>query len=101
MTHGPAARAEVRPDSGSERRRTSRPTMRTCLSLRAVGQHLLHLAPALDRDDDRADPVALGEHELLDLAVLKLGEQRAEVAHRLANRAELVRADPDRGRIGG
>jgi len=33
---------------------------------------MLHLAPAVDRDHDRAHPVALGEHELLDLAVLEL-----------------------------
>jgi uncharacterized protein (TIGR02677 family) len=71
------------------------------LGLPAVGQQLLHLAPALDGDDDRANPVALGEHELLDRAVLELVEQRAEVTHRLADGAELVGADPDGGRADG
>ena len=90
------ARGEVLPEPGSARRRTARPSRRECWSL-PVGQHLLHLAPALDRDDNRADPIALGEHQLLELALLKLGDQKAEVAHRLANSAELVGADPDRG----
>ena len=67
----------------------------------SAGKRLLDLAPALDRDHDGAHPVALGEHELLDLTLLELGEQRAEVAHRLAHGAELVGADPDRGRVGG
>ena len=64
------------------------------------GEDLLDLAPALHRDNDSAHPVALGEHELLDLAVLELGKQRPEVAHRLADGAELIGADPDRGRFG-
>src|SRR3954451_6454760 len=60
---------------------------------RDAGERLLQLAPALDRYHDGAHPVALREHELLDLAFLELGEQRAEVAHRLADGAQLVGAD--------
>src|SRR3954452_14475891 len=66
-----------------------------------VGKRLLHFTPALDRHHDGAHPVALGQHELLDLARLELGEQRAEVAHRLADRAQLVGADPKGRRSGG
>jgi hypothetical protein len=57
-------------------------------------ERLLHLAPALDGNDHSADAVALSQHQLLELAVLQLGEHRAEVPHRLTNGAELVRADP-------
>lgn len=67
---------------------------------RSPTDRLLELAPALERDDHGAHAVALGEHELLDLAVLELGEQRPEVTHRLTDRAELVGADADRGRVG-
>lgn len=65
------------------------------------GERLLHLAPTLNRDHDGAHAVTLGEHELLHLTPLELGQERAEVAHRLAHGAELVRTDPDGRWFGG
>ena len=70
--------------------------------LRAIAvERLLELTPAFHRHNDRAHPVALGENELLDFAVLELSEQRAEIAHRLADGAELVGADAKGGGIVG
>src|SRR5271166_1016465 len=70
-------------------------------NLNTVGESALNVTPALDRDDDCPHAVALGEHELLDLARLEFGDQRAEVAHRLADGAQLVGTNPDGGRFGG
>lgn len=64
-------------------------------------QRPLELTPTLDGHDHRTHAIALGEHQLLDLAVLQLREHRAEVPHRLTDGAELVGADPERGRVGG
>ena len=90
-------------DSGARRRRR-RLGVPTCLHAvcsTGASERLLQLAPAFDRDHDRTHPVALSEHELLNVARLELGEQRPEVAHRLTDRAELVRADPDGRWFGG
>jgi len=72
------------------------------LPLRAVAvKRPLELTPAFHRHDDRPDPVALGQDELLDLAPLELREQGAEVAHRLADGAQFVGADAEGGGIVG
>ncbi len=60
------------------------------------GERLLDFAPVLEGDDHGAHAIALREHELLDAAVLELGEHGAEITHRLADRAQLVGADTDR-----
>lgn len=72
---------------------------RRACRLAKLRERLLGFAPALDRHDDSPELVALGEHKLLDVTVVELTEQRAEVAHRLANGAQLVGADAYGGRI--
>ena len=84
-------------------RRRSRLGVPACLlavCTTSASERLLQLAPAFDRDHDRTHPVALSEHELLNVARLELGEQRPEVAHRFTDRAQLVGADPDGRRFG-
>lgn len=92
---GSAGRATLGPDS-----RRAVGSRRGC-RVAKLGERLLGFAPALYGYDDSSELVALSEHKLLDITVVELTEQRAEVAHGLADGAQLVGTDAYGGRIAG
>ena len=57
----------------------------------------LELREALERDEHRSHPIALGQDDLVELAALERINQTIELPHRLADGGELVVGDPNGG----